>query len=220
MGWSLLLAHFIADFPAQPDWMAQNKHRPGVLPLHIAVHFVVMLILMGSSWQWALPGIAVVALAHFGIDYAKLELGRRKPQWINLPYLIDQGLHFLSIAWVASWMSQSVQEKSLLKPETAIYATGYLVATYVWFITERVMVHAHPEYRKELAPQVLPRMLVRGLLLTLFLAVSFRLLAPTSIALAGTVMPLPYLTGKNSMRMLATDLLVALTAACLIRLAL
>ena len=49
MFWSLLLAHFTADYPLQTRWMVMNKTRFWVLGLHVAIHFVTMLAVAGRA---------------------------------------------------------------------------------------------------------------------------------------------------------------------------
>jgi len=217
--WSLLLAHFVADFPFQPDWMANNKHRPPVLLLHAGAHLIVMLVLMGPAWRAAFPGVLLLAVVHYGIDTAKLAAARRWPQWVVGPYLIDQGLHYLSIAVVALGMRAALGPLKLLLPsQVAIYAIGYLAATYVWLITERILAHANPPALRQLQEQARGRMALRAVLLSLFLVLSAPLAGATAAGWA--TLPLPFLADRPTVRALLIDVAVALAAAAFIRLAL
>lgn len=217
--WSLLLAHFVADFPAQPNWMADNKHRPPVLLLHAGAHLLVMLMLMGPAWRATFAGVLLLAGIHYGIDTAKLAAARRWPQWVVAPYLIDQGLHYLSIAAVALAMRAGLGPLKLLLPsQVAIYAIGYLAATYVWFITERILAHANPPALRQLQEQAGARMMLRAVLVSLFLALSAPLAAVSAASWAA--LPLPFLADRPTVRALLTDVAVALAAAAFIRLAL
>jgi hypothetical protein len=68
---AVVLAHFIADFIAQTDWMALNKSTNWrALTLHVAVYSLIVTTLIGVSG--ALQGLAlwsaVNAAAHFAQD--------------------------------------------------------------------------------------------------------------------------------------------------------
>ena len=62
MVWGLV-AHLIADWPLQNDWMARNKSNPLHLaaPVHASVHAILLAVVFG----W--PGV-VLGAAHFFID--------------------------------------------------------------------------------------------------------------------------------------------------------
>ena len=90
---------------------------------------------------------------------------------------------------------------------------GYLLATYVWFISERIFVRNNPDYLREVDESFIGRMLARGVLLTVFLLIS-----PGFEAFA-LVTLLPYAKGTFRARSLAVDAMVALAMAVLINLA-
>lgn len=70
---SLLVAHFIADFIVQTDWMAQNKSKK-LLPLvaHIVSYSIVIFffaIALASSWKAAMFYVIFNGLLHMVIDF-------------------------------------------------------------------------------------------------------------------------------------------------------
>ncbi len=92
----LLLAHLLGDFLLQPGkWVihkSANKIRSPYLYLHILVHFVLVLLLLGNYTHWRIA--LVVALSHWVIDLGKLY---SEPLFSNRakPFLIDQVFHLL-----------------------------------------------------------------------------------------------------------------------------
>lgn len=212
MYWLLLLAHFIGDYPLQPSWMVRAKRNLGMLLLHIGVHLAILLALVGFArgpqWPFLWPYLALLAGAHFLIDIAKNAIWAIRPDWMSGPYVIDQFLHYLSIAWIASLMEANTGLPAFTaEPAWAVYVTAFLVSTYVWFISERIFAHADPEYRREVNTMARPRMLVRAGLLALIL-VTGNLVVPAAASLA-LIVPLPYRANKFALRALLIDLAVA-----------
>ena len=167
MFWNLLLAHFLADYPLQTHWMAVNKKRAPVLMLHAGIHFVVMMLVCLPAWKALWLYLFILSAVHFGLDYSKISLGKRRPAWVGLPYLFDQLLHYLTLGATVWWIGHTIGVPKLyLRPGLAIIVTAYLLATYVWAISERVLTGSQPEYRQELDAGLWPRMAARALLLT------------------------------------------------------
>ncbi len=217
MLWQLLLAHFLADYLFQTSWMVANKRRPSVLGLHAGVHFVVMLALVSPAWQTAWPYLLLLAAIHFSIDAGKNWLNVHRPDWVIGPYLVDQGLHYLSLIGISLWIGPAPPGGLFLSPELAVYLTGFLLATYVWFISERVMTYAAPQYRQEVLAQAWPRMLARAGMLVILLGGTVQISAAPG--LAGSALALPYFSGKFGRRALLTDLAVVLGTLVFIRMA-
>lgn len=208
MFWYLLLAHFLADYPLQTNWMAANKNRFSVLILHGLIHLGTILLLVGAA-RWKIwPFLLLLSLIHFMIDLGKLTINARKPDWVILPYLIDQILHYLSIAGITYWITQILGPVDLpFSPQLVILITAYLLVTYVWYISERVATYANPEYRREIIAQAWPRMFARALLLSGFL---WFLGPPVSIKEhPALLITLPYLGSRYGRRAMVIDLLVA-----------
>lgn len=90
---ALLLAHVLADFLFQTDWMVANKARPAAMLAHGAVVLVCTLLATGS---FALP-LWGLALAHVVIDLIKTQSGKTG----LTPFLLDQAAHLALIAATA-----------------------------------------------------------------------------------------------------------------------
>jgi hypothetical protein len=213
----LFLSHLLADFLLQPDWMAKQKDNRGVLAIHAAVHLVLMLVLVGPIRWLMFPYLAGLATFHFSLDLAKLALQKVRPGWVILPFLVDQLLHLLSIGFVV-WLASRIFSPGIMQeaPAWIVYLTGYLLVTHVWFISERILAYRDPDYREEVIAQSFSRMITRALLLSLFLWGSQQL--ENTLLMAGLVYRLPYLTSKNALRAVLTDLFVAFAGMTFIRL--
>jgi hypothetical protein len=103
----LMVAHALADFPLQGDFVARAKnHRqplPGVpWPIVLASHAIIHAGFVAYITGSAVLGMAEYA-AHAIIDFSKSEgwLGQGE-----LGFAIDQGLHVLcKVVWVAVLLS-------------------------------------------------------------------------------------------------------------------
>lgn len=217
--WNLLLAHLLADFPLQPMWLVRSKERTWGLVVHGAVHFLTTLLLVGAARATVWPHVLALAVFHFTVDVVKYRLGITRPLWAIVSYFVDQGVHLASLAAVAVWIGSAAPEaQGLLDPMIAIYAGGYLIATHVWYVTEKTISHDRLDYRVEIELTLWPRMLVRAGLLTLVLYLGSLALPAGERALALVVaalgMPLAgrgLLAGDRSV--LAAGLWIPLTAA-------
>ncbi len=126
----LLLAHLIGDFVLQPTrWLIHkeaNKAKSGFLYAHIAIHFVLIMLLVWdfSFWKFAL----IIAISHYLIDLAKLytdSLFKNK----LLPFLIDQLLH-LAVIFVCAFYG------NLWETITTLWAEiNWPLVTAVVFVT-------------------------------------------------------------------------------------
>ena len=94
---TLLLAHLLADYPLQTNWMVQAKRTWPGLTLHVGIHLAVMLVLTAPSFAQSWPFLLMLAALHFAIDSLKNILACRRPHWVTGPYLFDQFLHLLAI---------------------------------------------------------------------------------------------------------------------------
>ena len=232
MIWHLLLAHFVADYPLQPGWMARNKRRPHVLIGHVSIHFLVMLLLAGEARSIVWPYLLVLALAHLLIDIGKETVRHLRPRWVIGPYVVDQLMHYVTIFLTGTWIAQAVGPVRLpFTQEVAILAATYLVATYVWFISERIFAHGDQSYRSEVQSQLWLRMGTRAVMLSMFLwvlpgalprALPSALLSALGrpggragdLAIAASVATsVPYISGKHRQRALWTDVFVSLVMA-------
>ena len=171
MFWTLLLAHLLADYPLQTDRLVlAKKHLPGLV-LHVAIHWVVMMLLflpvIGIMW----PFILIVALFHFVIDAFKNFLGKKRPQWVIGPYIFDQTLHISSLLLVSAWIGQTTELS--IWPVTSpwvVYIIGLLLSTYIWFVSERILVYRRDNRQMSVNSTMWPRMGTRFLLYLLLVA--------------------------------------------------
>jgi len=220
MTWHLFLAHFVADYPLQPGWMARNKRRPHILIAHISIHFLVMLLLAGEARRLVWPYLLALALAHMLIDIGKNTVQRLRPDWVIGPYVVDQMMHYVTIVLTGAWIGQAVGPVALpFSSQAAILAAAYLAGTYVWFISERIFAHADESYRHEVQAQLWPRMGARAAMLTVMLWALFWSgglsgnQASSPFLLVSVAASVPYVSGKHRQRALLTDLTVSLILA-------
>lgn len=206
MLWILLLAHFIADYPLQPDSMARRKDNLWVLTLHAGILFSLMVLLVGSIRAIIWPQLLLLSLFHLLQDKLKVWLTNLWAKGVVIFYFLDQCIHLMAIWGLVLW----VQKRGMIsavtgKPVWAIILMAYLLVTYVWFITERVIHHVDVNYLKSVNETKVPRMLARAGLVSMFLLVR------SWISL--TIAPLisyPYPPTNYRKRALLTDVSVSL----------
>jgi hypothetical protein len=215
MFWRILLSHVLADYPLQPDWIVFNKRKAWGLGIHIGIHFAVMFILVGPARVHIWPKLLVLAGVHLLLDITKSSITPPRAKSAIPHYLLDQLLHVISIYLIAGWIDRSL-DPSLLpdSSEWPILATGYIVATYVWFITERTAYSNDSGYLLELEDHFWSRMVGRALMLTALLWV-----APGwGVISLGMAIQLPYVNGDYRRRALTVDIAVAVATAVVINL--
>src|SRR5947207_2466699 len=75
----LCLAHLIADFVLQPNWIARNKRQISRLALHSLIHFVTALVLINTALtKYLLAILLVLTVAHAVSDYIKARFTQRR----------------------------------------------------------------------------------------------------------------------------------------------
>jgi Protein of unknown function (DUF3307) len=208
MIWFLLFAHFLADYPLQPTWMVLNKTRPWVLLLHVLIHWGVMLGLFWVYFPVLWPYITILAAIHLGIDIGKNWFNVHHPEWTIRAYLVDQLCHIISIYFVADWViHNNILLADLPFDESiAVFGLGLLWVTYVWLITERIIVRGRlDEWLSTDPQQEWPRLFIRSGLYIVLLFGSI-LIAPLSAIL---LIQNPYpATGKGKLAMVIDIALV------------
>lgn len=123
----LALAHTLADFVFQTDWMVANKRNPAVLALHGGIVFALTFGALGGGLYLALG----ITAAHLVIDAVKL---------YALPvrlwsYLADQAAHFATLA-VGAWLLPQTVATGLWADYTitalpvAVFISGLVLATF------------------------------------------------------------------------------------------
>lgn len=214
MFWQLLLAHFLADYPLQPRWMLAAKQRLWGLLLHTSIHFLTALLLVGDARWRLLPPLLSLALVHFFIDLTKYRLAVRRPRWVTLPYFIDQLAHLLTLLAAARWIGAALGPGAEPAAQPwMIYTLGYLAATHVWFVTERMLTWSDKPYQHILEASLWPRMLARAAMLTALLVSGF---GPEGGGLTAVAW-MPYRPEQRGGRALLTDLAVSAAVAVLLR---
>jgi hypothetical protein len=128
---------------------------------------VVMVGILQMNLTLVFPAILGLTGFHFAIDTWKNKLSTMRPNWVIFAYLQDQVLHLISIVLITCWLNAKMVEISALSELLVIIipALSVLLATYVWFVTERVMVYKNTEYQQWVNTQFWPRMVGRTLLL-------------------------------------------------------
>lgn len=134
---TLLLAHLFADFPLQTNGLAKLKKESlkGVL-LHVFVYVAITFCMLNEPLRYW-PLIVGLGVVHFLIDACKAYC----PSTLETGYfLIDQGLHLLSIA-IATYLAlrwwASPPQSSLASP-IVFFALGCalllaaMVFCWVW----------------------------------------------------------------------------------------
>lgn len=216
MFWTLFLAHLGGDYPLQTDSLARAKRHWKGLVVHVAVHLLLLFLLVGTARRLVWPQLLALGAAHLAIDAFKNVSATRWPRRVVAAYVLDQGLHIASLLGVAGWM-QREWALTLDRP-WMIYASGYLLATYVWLITERVLARAnHPAFEQPRSEQW-QRMGMRALALTLYLMAGRAFLVAAAVGLAKGIgwLPLPYSRWPHGRRALLIDLLVPLLITALV----
>ena len=215
--WYLGLAHWLADFPLQSDWMAQHKANPWVLLLHVLIHFVASLAVLFPAAGLTWPYLLALAGTHFAIDALKNWLNVHRPAWGAWSYLGDQLVHMLSLAVVAVWIGMGIREVPAAFPVwAAIIASGLLWITFVWAITERVLWRRSRSAPKDGVVRPWQRLVFR---IGLYAAV---LLTRQALIPAAYVLPLglSYSATAGGKRAFWTDAAVSLVASGIVSLAL
>ncbi len=135
----LILAHFIGDFLLQPkSWVEEKeqlKAKSFKLYIHILIHGLLVLLVLWDLNHWLLPLLLMVS--HGIIDTLKLYAQKEsnKSKW----FLIDQGLHILSILvlWVLLFKPEINLNKLTEDTGLWIYSAAILFITLVSGIVMR-----------------------------------------------------------------------------------
>lgn len=122
---ALLLAHVLADFLFQTNWMVANKRAVLPLAAHIGVVLVTAVVVTGTLH----PVLFALALAHLGIDLVKTHSGAKG----LLPFVLDQAAHLATLAAATAvapdlWVSGLWAGQSWLPAGLALLA-GFILAT-------------------------------------------------------------------------------------------
>ncbi|TKA96623.1 DUF3307 domain-containing protein [Cereibacter changlensis] len=127
---ALLLAHAVADFVLQPDWMVRRKREPWVLLAHAAVVLALSQLAVGHA---ASPWVLGLAGLHLAIDAVKTHLARPG----LAAFLADQAAHLAVILGVAllapdlweTGLWAALPERFAALPQYMLLAAGLILAT-------------------------------------------------------------------------------------------
>ncbi len=210
MFWRLFLAHLLGDYLLQPDWIVFNKRRIWALGLHAAIHFAAMFLLVGIYYEDAWPKLLILAFIHLIMDWMKESLTKLSDINSAITYVIDQMIHIVILGVVAIWIEGDL---ALAFTSTGvqwlIYASGYLLTTYVWYITERIVFNKDGTYLPEIIGASWSRMITRAILFTGWLVAGEGLKAGAMVL----SFHIPYLSDTYRKRALVTDIIVPLVIA-------
>jgi len=213
MFYYLLLAHLLADYPLQPNWVVSKKTHWGVMALHILIHFLTSVIIVWifsstiglSTW----PYLLLLAGIHFLIDSVKNILSRIRSKWVKIPYVVDQLVHIFSIVIISLLIQNQFGFIAFpTNPGWVVLAIAYLFVTYVWYISERVMTYDEPIYRQSVINDLWSRMLFRAGLLTGLLGLW--IWAGKLLVVPAGSLYIPYQAKEFGRRALLTDIAVTL----------
>lgn len=136
---TLVLAHLIADFPLQTQWIYQFKTRsPAGVALHTAIHLAVTAALIRNPLDhW--PLLACLGAAHYLTDWLKL---RFLTTTQTTGFLLDQAAHLAAMGLLAlaslSGRPMWAGVGALLPPELLYPAIAYALApaamTFLWVL--------------------------------------------------------------------------------------
>lgn len=130
----LITAHVLGDFVFQNNKMVNEidtkKLKSKYLYLHIFIHYLLILIFTGFQKAYILPAI-LLAFSHLVIDMiTKLYLKNKISGILNL--IIDQGLHFISIAlFVYCFFPFQIYFDEIFSPKNQLLFLSFISVTFV-----------------------------------------------------------------------------------------
>jgi hypothetical protein len=129
----LYLAHLVADFLLQPDWVVRRKTGIRPLAAHAAIHLVCAAAAVNLGLDRRVAGAIVgIALIHTLLDYAKARLSG--DGWIA--FTADQAAHVLVVALASIWLTGSwpgtidVIRSVVTSPHVYLYACAYVAVVF------------------------------------------------------------------------------------------
>ena len=140
---ALLAAYVFADFLLQVRWIIEKKRRPRAFLTHVAIFAATTVLLLGAWSTAALTAVAIIAISHAVIDWAKLWQSRKPwvrehPRGELILFLVDQLLHILVIvltawylreAWNEGWWSTLPAQSQKQFLIVLAVSTGFILTT-------------------------------------------------------------------------------------------
>ncbi len=137
----LIFAHLLGDFVFQSrTWVKEKEYKKLLswrLYMHVLVHGILVLLVMGSLQYWLLA-LVIMAL-HFLIDVLKLyaQNGSSRTRW----FIIDQSLHIIGIVvlWFI-WFKPTINFAAWFNSQSLwLYATALLFLTFVAGVVVQIL---------------------------------------------------------------------------------
>jgi len=129
----LYLAHLVADFVLQPDWIARRKTAIRPLAAHAGVHLVCAIAAVNLGLDRRVStAIVVVALVHTLLDYVKARFSG--DGW--LAFTADQAAHLMVVALASIWLNASwsgivaIIRSTSMNPLVYLYACAYVAVVF------------------------------------------------------------------------------------------
>jgi len=92
---ALFLAHFIADYPMQGEFLAQMKGKNNYLLFcHVMAYTAVIAAVLWFAGVYAIWKIVALIISHFAVDYWKCHCAPKETALTTSLY-IDQVAHFI-----------------------------------------------------------------------------------------------------------------------------
>jgi hypothetical protein len=100
---ALLVAHLVADFPLQPDWMIRRKRHPAVLGLHALIVIGTAALALGG---WPTTVLLILVGTHLAMDAIKVYLLKDSLS----SFTLDQVVHLAVILALAFTFPRTVAQ--------------------------------------------------------------------------------------------------------------
>ncbi len=128
-----LLAHLVADFILQSNWLVDRKQHWDGLLIHGGIVLVCMLMLplIDHSALALWSAILGITAVHIATDWCKIHYGKRIPGPPIVPFLLDQAIHITVLTVALSLALPAEQVWALAASPVAplaIWAAAYVTA--------------------------------------------------------------------------------------------
>ena len=129
----LYLAHLVADFLLQPNWIARRKTEIVPLATHAGIHVVCAIAAVNLGLDRnVIVAIVAVAVVHALIDHVKARFS--KDGWIA--FSVDQAAHLMVVALASTWLAaswsgvMSTVRSTATNPLVYLYGCAYVLAVF------------------------------------------------------------------------------------------
>jgi hypothetical protein len=148
----LYLAHVLADFLFQSNWIARNKHRPAALGAQAAIHAACACVTVNVRLTpRLLIAILVMAVGHALVDFVK---AHSADDWGV--FAMGQAAHLVVVSltylWVTTTWAQAVETISIAAgtAHLYLYLSAYIGVVFgggafIQKVTQSLLHRAHPD---------------------------------------------------------------------------